>query len=496
MSNWDVPTPPTTYGCLPFPTFQAAVNQVHDNSQAPQRMCLTTALSALSLASQGVIDVGTPSGRIIPTSLLILIVAKSGERKSTIEAMFLQAIRAFQAEHDKNYRIALERYERDVRIWTTKTKALEKALNKLVSDRMNCVEAEAALRQLMDEEPVVPRKIQLLYEDATPQAILWGLYADFPSAGLMSSEGGSILDGPAFADMPKLNALWSGDQLTVSRVTKGTFRIVDGRLTASIMVQPGIFDRHMDRHGGAVRDSGLYARFMVCYPASTQGTRFLKHGTKSSDHIDAFSARITEILERNLAIIRDPDFKRQVLEFSPEASARWLEFYNWVESELRPQGRFQEAGDHASKLADNVARVAALLHYFEGFEGLISLDTVNAAIQICDACSHDFTYLFVKPPQGHQDARSLDDMLNRLRQRTRYVRKNHVRRCCPHAMRSDGRFYAALDLLCSQGSVATFLDHKNAEWLDLMPHLPPPPVTTAIVAALQPIPVAPPKFPA
>lgn len=485
MSHFNFPPPPPSFSYLPFPTFQAAVNQGLDNSQAPQRMCLATALSALSLACQGLIDVRTPGGRIIPTSLMFLIVAKSGERKSTIEAMFLQAIRAFQEEHDKNYQNDIARYEREHRIWSAKTKALEKALKKLVSDGDDCTEVEAALRQHMEDELVAPRKIQLLYEDATPQAILWGLHADFPSAGLMSSEGATILDGPAFADMPKLNALWSGDQVTVSRVTKGTFRIVDARLTASIMVQPGLFDRHMDGRGGAVRDSGLFARFMVCYPVSTQGTRFLNHGTSSTEYLDAFGARIAEILTQNLALIRNPEFKRDVLEFSPEASARWLWIFNYIEGEIRPGGRYGEANDHASKLADNIARTAALLHYFEKFDGPISLDTLNAAAQICDACSYDFTMLFVKPPQEHADAMELNELLNRLRSTTRYVRKANVRRRCPRSLRFDGRFYTALDLLCSQGYVFAFLDQKNIEWLDLMPYLPPPPVI-----------VPPPVFPA
>lgn len=476
MSHFNVPPPPPVYGCLPFPVFQAAVNQAQDNSQAPQRMCIASALSALSLACQGLIDVRTPGGRVIPVSLMFLIVAKSGERKSTIEAMFLRAIREFQDAHEKHYQNRMAKYEREHRIWATKTKALEKALKKLVADDDDSTETEATLRKHMEQEPLPPRKIHMLYEDATPQAILWGLHADFPSAGLMSSEGASILDGPAFADMPKLNSLWSGDQVSVSRVTKGSFRVVDARLTASIMLQPGMFDRHMDGRGAAVRESGLWARFLVCFPASTQGTRFLSHGTMSSEHIDAFGDRLSEILDENLEIICDPCFERRVLEFSPDACVRWLEIYNWIEAEIRPGGRFAEASDHASKLADNIARVAALLHYFEKFDGPISLETINAAIQLCDASSFDFAHLFVKPPQEHEDARLLNEMLNRLRQRMRYVRKTHVRRCCPHAMRSDGRFYTALEVLCAQGYVVTFFDQRNAEWLDLMPHLPPPPV--------------------
>jgi putative DNA primase/helicase len=72
-----------------------------------------------------------------------------------------------------------------------------------------------------------------------------------------------------------------------------------------------------------------------------------------------------------------------MLEFTPEAKALWIANYNSIEGELKSAGDFAAIKDTASKTADNIARIAAVLHVFEyGARGQISVESVDSASSI------------------------------------------------------------------------------------------------------------------
>lgn len=86
--------------------------------------------------------------------------------------------------------------------------------------------------------------------------------------------------------------------------------------------------------------------------------------------------------------------------FCPEAEQRMIEFYNKVESEMGMLGFLSDFKDYASKVTENMARVAALLHYFEGSGGDISLIAVEAAIQIISWYVDEYVRLFSKQQES------------------------------------------------------------------------------------------------
>jgi hypothetical protein len=101
----------------------------------------------------------------------------------------------------------------------------------------------------------------------------------------------------------------------------------------------------------------------------------------------------------NESITRNDENERQCLYFSPEAEKRWLEFYNKVESEMGILGALSNFKDYASKMAENMARIAALLHYFNGDEGDISLLTTEAAVEISAWYVDEYIRLVSNPPR-------------------------------------------------------------------------------------------------
>ena len=77
---------------MPLPLLSAAVDEAQNNIKAPRPLIFSTALAAIAVAIQGLFDVRKPNGQRVPLSLMLLTIANSGERKSTVENVFLGAI--------------------------------------------------------------------------------------------------------------------------------------------------------------------------------------------------------------------------------------------------------------------------------------------------------------------------------------------------------------------------------------------------------------------
>lgn len=454
---------------IPCPIIREAVHEVEFNIQAPRELNLFAALSAITIPIQGLFDVRKPTGQIGPMTLMSLLIADSGERKSTVENVFFQSIRDFQNTQNLKYISDLKSWNSKLKIWNAKSKIILAAIGRLAANGESSEEQEVRLLEHDLLEPVKPKKFKILYEDATPEALFFGLHQDLPTAGLVSSEGGGLLNGRALNDLSKLNAVWSGDSISVDRKTAISFEVTGGRLTTSIMVQKSAFDEYMSRSGDKSRGSGLLARFLFAYPESTQGTRIINNEVVSWEQCDKFSARMTELLHQNVALLAVPARERQIVDFSPEAVELWLDVFNAIESETKEGGRFSGIGDHASKLADNIARVAALLHVFEGFPGGISLSTLKYAVGVCLWCSDEFHNLVVLPDQELTDALELDNWLCRYRDDGEgALPKNYIRQHCPNKLREKARLNRALEELYRQRKIGFFREGRKI-WINLFP---------------------------
>jgi hypothetical protein len=260
--------------------------------------------------------------------------------------------------------------------------------------------------------------------------------------------------------------MWSGDPIVVDRKTAESYELYESRLTVSFMTQPSAFKSYIETRGENARGSGLWARFLVCFPESTQGERPLTNSTLSWAHIKLYEERLRELLSDNLVLLDSPHKQRKVIQFSADACDKWLEAFNEIESNIKFGGRFCEAGDHASKLMDNISRVAAILHVFEGYDGDISLGTLNFAIDFCVWCSDDFCKLFVPPREIDLDVNELRVWFDRCYVNGyREVKKNHILQCGPRRLRNKKRLEAALDALYSQGEISYF-EHGSTLLVD------------------------------
>jgi putative DNA primase/helicase len=130
------------------------------------------------------------------------------------------------------------------------------------------------------------------------------------------------------------------------------------------------------------KGSGFLARFLVAQPASLQGSRRYKEPAAMPD-LGAFNARIGEMLEDLPTIDGERGLMLPLLELDPIAKAHWVTVYDSIEGQLSGGGDFAAIRDVASKAADNVARLACVLHCFEyGARGPIGLRAVQSAARI------------------------------------------------------------------------------------------------------------------
>ena len=127
------------------------------------------------------------------------------------------------------------------------------------------------------------------------------------------------------------------------------------------------------------------------------------------------------------------------------------------------------APDHAARLAENAARVAALIHLFDGHEGDINVHTVNSAIQICGMLSRDFMRVFVPPPIQEQWASLLNEYFHRFRSSgIKMVKLSDLMKTGPKAVRKRGDLEIALQVLEAAGHAKVYQSGRT-QFVDVMP---------------------------
>ena len=109
--------------CSHLPMLSAATTEAQNNIQAPGPLIFTSALAAISIAQQALIDVKKPSGQIVPSSFMLMIIGSSGERKSTTDNVFTKEIRDFERRQKEEHRNKLQKWSVKHEIWETQKKS-------------------------------------------------------------------------------------------------------------------------------------------------------------------------------------------------------------------------------------------------------------------------------------------------------------------------------------------------------------------------------------
>lgn len=438
------------------PLIRNAIYEVEQHTQAPQALIAASVLGAISLACQNQIDVCRVNNLRSPVSLFLLTLAESGERKSSVDKILMKPLYQLEGEWFAQYSQERIIWKNNEVAFNLEKKALASKFKSDIRRDKDPSVTRDKLKILLENCPVEPVRLKLMFNDATPAAIKDYLCGAWRSVGIMSDEAGTIFNGYTLNELPFINKMWDGSTYSLERKISPERLIQDARVTLSLMVQPSVFKEYIERKGDMAKGIGFFARCLICQPYSTQGQRTITNPVISSEHLPLFHNRLLEIVN-NSAI----DYKkgeRICLRFSPEGEQRWITFYNKVESEMGTLGILTNFKDYASKMAENMARIAALLHHFNGDEGDISFLTTEAAVEISAWYVDEYIKLFSKPQEFTLISSETDELYCWIkdycyRYVVPYIRKNTILQYGPNKFRNRKKANELLSILYSQNKI-------------------------------------------
>lgn len=390
--DWSDPLPlKTTIGQIPYPIeampsiIRNAIIEVQSYTKAPIALVAASALSAISLACQTYVDVKRDEKLCGPTGLFMVTIADSGERKSTCDNFFTKAIYEYEQKKAEEAKPLLKEFNAKKEAWEAKFDGIKNEIRKLTSKGQDTHHLEFKLVSLELSKPEPPKIPRLIYSDVTPEALKSNLAMVWPSAGIISSEGGIVFGAhgmnkdTVMRNLATYNQGWDGKGIPTDRRTSESFRAQEVRLTMAVQVQEVTIKEFTSRLGSLARGIGYFARVLFSWPESTQGQRLFTEAPKNWPHLALFNERITQILNSSPPVINGA-LTPKLMPLSPLAKLAWVKFHDVIESELHQGGELYEFRDVASKLADNAARLAALFGFFEfGDDEDISVESFDGA---------------------------------------------------------------------------------------------------------------------
>lgn len=451
---------------LPYPVdalpglIRDAVQEVQTFTQAPAALVACSALAVLSAAAQGLANVRRDAQLCGPVSINTLVVADSGERKTSCDEFFSRVLREWERDAAEAMALDVARAASEHSAFNAKRGGVEDAIKRAARGGKDTASLEHDLHDLMRNPPVDVLVPRLTYVDITPEALAFELSRGWPCAAMLSAEAGAILGGHAMSadtlmrNLALLNVLWDGGEIRVDRRTKESFSLRGKRLTFGVMIQEATLRDFIERARGLARGTGFLARFLVCWPQSTQGTRTYRKAPEHLPALDAFSGRIRELLSSRPAM-ESGELTPVDLPLSAAARDVWIKFHDDVERELGDRGELRDIRDVASKAAENVARVAGLLHMLtSGVSGEISVASVTQAGRIVAWHLAEARRLLgaLDAPEAIANAIKLDSWLRieALRTKSNLIPTRQIRQFGPYAVRQESELSAALAELASR----------------------------------------------
>ncbi len=448
------------------PRLQQAAYEIAKETEAPIASVVSALLAAISLVCQGKLKIRKRRNLISTVSMWFIVVLGSGERKSTVKDLVFKAVKEFMAEQDEIHRQKMTTFNEKTDSWKAEAKGILAAIKKKAAKGESTVEDQCRLDQHNSIKPMKPIKFKLLHEKFTPLAIIKNLSECYPTTGIISDEAACVFSGRGLSDMGLINRGLDGSMMSVERASEESLIVREPAITMALYVQQEIIDDFFNKKGSLARAIGLLARCYYVAPPGTAGTRLLANSVITyGEATQVFHQRCKEILESHVSESVHGLPEKSELVFAPDAQSRWECEHDHIELMMQPGGYFENDKDFASKLADKMARLAALLHYFEGYEGPISLDTLERSIDISIWFAEEFVRNFAKPQLPPKEQVNANLLLCWLANFVRtsnqwFIKKNDLRQYGPNPLRNKIDLNAALLLLWQQGILA---EAKNPE---------------------------------
>lgn len=365
--EWPEPIPFNTYSLLPtFPTDvlpligQKIVTEVSEVNQVDTGLTASIFLCTLSTAAQKKIEVDLITHKE-PVNLYTIAIYPSGNRKSSVMSTMTKTIYEYQADKQEQARPKIEEAKNTHRFKEARLQKLQKmaASNDSHIERQRYEEEATGIIQEMQDNPIPHNPLDVV-DDITTEALGIHMAENGEKLSVYSAEGGlfGIIAGlynDKGANIDLYLKAHSGDPWSSHRVGRPSKTMKSPALTICVAVQPDVVEEI--GKNSQFKGRGLLARPLYCFCKSTVGYRERQKKSISVSLLEDYNKYIINLLQV-------PD-RLNTLRLTPEAHTVWDEFYNDVETSMRPGGDLEHLMDWGSKLPGAVARIAGLLHFAE-----------------------------------------------------------------------------------------------------------------------------------
>jgi hypothetical protein len=354
------------------PKLGAAAQALATSVQCPNAIAANAVLACAAVTVQGFANVRV-DGRETPLSLYILTIASSGERKTAVDRLATAPI----YDHQK---LVQAEYNRQMKDHQAQIKSLPK----------NAV------------EPSPPIDPTVLVSDFTIDGMIRSLIHGRPSQGIFMSEGGTFFGGYAMGKEQRLrtstvlSAVYSGEPISQTRVT-GRHSANSRRLSAHIQAQPEVVSDFVGDE--MLQAQGLLQRFLMSEPPSRIGSRlYTSHDISRDPAYQAYIAQMNALLELQLPTDEDGDLIPRTIGLSEAAYKLWISAYNTIEQASAPGGFLENYQAYASKLPEQILRIAGVICLFEEPDAIEVSETImRGAINLAYHYLHEAMHLLVSP---------------------------------------------------------------------------------------------------
>lgn len=432
----------------------AAVWQHHMNTRVSTDMIATFALGCAGGLTHDLTDLRRPNLAPSSTSLYVTVIAGTGEGKDTAIGPFMKPFTIVQSDAEQESKELVSTRYADMLEWKLVRKALEKELAQALSSESPTSEIKKRIVSHQRGALAMPAIPSILYEDSSPSGAKRGL-CKWRSAVLADIDADNFFNRHMATDFAFINKGWQGSAMVIDRAREPRMSVPDPRLGLVLGVQPVPFMRFLRRRGVEAHDSGFTARFLTGLPPSTAGERMLTGFAQPTDLVDAYVARGIDLLEESIAATRAKR-PRRVVAFTSDAASEFVRLYNHIQHLMRWGNSLFNIRGFASKAAENIARVAAVLHVVDDLEDDISLDTLRRATCIIEWFTEQFQYIYtqagVQPSVEHDAEWLLQNIVQACLAQGGELRRSHLQYWA--ADFPPARVRHALNLLVAQRRVA------------------------------------------
>ena len=406
----------------------AAAEAIADIVQCPRAIAGQSVLAAVAVAAQGFHNVVIDDRRS-PLSLNMLTVAGSGDRKSAADNIATQPIYEEQ-------KALLEQYKEDFKDYKASKTAYDAELSKIKADKKTDFYGKKDAISRLGDEPTPPTYPRFLCAEPTLEGLQKSYIDGQPSQGLFSDEGGQFFGGhamnpdTAMRSISGLSKFWDGNS-PIERTRAGAgenMMLYSRRLSIHLMAQPIIADKVLS--DPLLNEQGFLARFLIARTDSIAGTRLYNHkSSKTNQAIQNYHSRITRLFRQGFNVDEDGGLIFSDMTLSSEAHSLWVAAYNATEQQLGRGGNLEPIKPAASKMAENIARIAGVLAFYDE-ASQISKTHMLGAIELGNYYLKNYQRIVNQAGEDVELQRA-NDLLAWIKNQGGEVSMSRVLRCSP-----------------------------------------------------------------